>query len=431
MPPTSRSPSPPPAVELMRRHADAWAERAARGASAAADGDGLAEVVLVDGCAGTEYPHAPAEGPGAVGAAVRLLRGDRRGGVRVVLVEEDPAKVEWLQKALQRHLPGEPLGRVPADGALPGLNLWEADWSACGSLAGLAAEAREVLVLLDPASAAKLPLAPLLSLLRPGRAEVLLRFPAADLRRLARYRGSTLADLPPHARRTVEGVSRLLDDPRHAWAFAWRHALEGEGEEAAVRGVVGTYAERLGLECGRPVRWLALQPEAAPAEHLLLVAGDARGALELNRALFQTRCAGALPWPAEGGDELVRYPPGVELALFGDGAASQGQGRRERVVDRLLLAHSLAERFAGRSPTLEQVLRSVVDTDLLPEDVRQALLDLRRDGRALFRSLASPTVEIAFPRAGGRRPPAPRSRRRGPAPTELTLSFDPAEGDPG
>src|SRR5215218_9812410 len=93
-----------PARDLARRFAAAWADEAAR----ACAGEG--EIVLVDGFAGVDYPAPSSVLPGVSGAAMRLLRDERaRERIRVVMVEEDPAKVEWLARTLGCLLPGEAL----------------------------------------------------------------------------------------------------------------------------------------------------------------------------------------------------------------------------------------------------------------------------------------------------------------------------------
>ena len=91
------------------------------------------------------------------------------------------------------------------------------------------------------------------------------------------------------------------------------------------------------------------------------------------------------------------------------------------MLDRALLSRWLASRFAARSVRLEEVLRSCVDTDLFAEEIRRALLELRRDGRAVFRSLGGRS-EILFAEAGARpmHHPAPKKRRE----QELALALD-------
>lgn len=252
--------------------------------------------------------------------------------------------------------------------------------------------------------------------------DLLLRFPASDLRRLGGFRGVPLADLPPYARRAAEGISRLLGDERHSWALRWRAAQAERGDAAGEAEVVDAFASGLRGATGRPVRVFRVGP-ADGADALLLVSGDPARVLWMNEVLHDARSAGWLPWATEAEDGFVRTVARGELELFGGGAEG-----RERVVDLPALAHALAGRFAGRRVALRVVLESVRESALFVDDVRRALAALRRDGRALYRSLRRPDAEIAFIRSGGGllRGGA-RGRRRGGAEGELLLPFDPQD----
>jgi len=161
-------------------------------------------------------------------------------------------------------------------------------------------------------------------------------------------------------------------------------------------------------------------PGAEGTEHLLLVSPRPATILLLNRVVHALREDGALPWP-ESDAGAVCYPVRSELALFAESGAPP---RRERALDRRLLADSLARRFAGRSVGLDDVLRSLVDTDLFAGEVRRALLDLRREGRAEFRSLGAAGGAIAFASVGARTMHNRPARKRSLARQELTLALD-------
>ena len=63
-------------------------------------GKGEDEVLVVDPFAGADYPAPAAALPGMAGAATVLAR-QERALYRVLLREEDPAKVEWLRGVLE------------------------------------------------------------------------------------------------------------------------------------------------------------------------------------------------------------------------------------------------------------------------------------------------------------------------------------------
>ena len=410
-------PSTSPVRQIFRRYGEAWAREAVRSLARARRAGGEARVpgvLLVDPFAGTDYPDR-GERVGCVGAAATLLRASER--AIVALLEEDPAKVEWLRKRLAAAFPDAPVAAGPEPAT--GLNLWEASPAALAGLAGARDRDGATLLLLDPASASQLPLAALRGWMVDPGTDLLLRLPVADLRRLASHGGGPIADLPPRLRRTVEGLSSFLGDARHAWVHQWARGRR-EDVGAAAAGFVEAYAERARAAGIPVVRRLEVGTDAG-VEHLLLCTHRPAGALLLNRVLHELRAEGALPSPRhEGGP--VRYRRRTELALFSDDSTAAEDGR-ERSVDLHRLAHALGERFAGQSVTWDELVRSHAESDLLAEDLRRALLALRRDGRALFRSLA-PDSAIAFPRTGTRwvRGSTAPARRRGGA-EELELGI--------
>lgn len=404
---------------LLRGYALAWIERSLKGSVLrAASVDDPVEALFVDPFAGADHPLPPGSTPLAVQVLARLFApaGAAPARARAVLLEEDPVKLEWLREAcreagLEARTRGDP----------PEIALVEGRWEG-GAPGWEGEEARTALALLDPPRAGEIPLERILSLLRAQpQADLLLRFPASDLRRLSGFRGVPLADLPPYARRAAEGISRLLGDERHAWALRWRAAQAERGDAAGEAEVVDALAGRLRGATGRLVRVFRVE-SADGAEALLLVSGDPARVLLMNEVLHDARAAGWLPWAAEEEDGLVRTVARGELELFG----GVGEGR-DRVVDLSALAHALAGRFAGRRVELGTVLESVLESDLFLDDVRRALAALRRDGRALYRSLRRPDAEVAFIRSGGEQLPrrGARGRRRGGEEGELLLPFDP------
>jgi hypothetical protein len=369
-------------------------------------------VALVDAFAGADYPGDAGGAPGVMGAAAKLLRMEpARALARVLMVEEDPAKVAWLGETLARLFPGEAPRR--AGEALGALNLCEGLPEGVETLSGALEGSRDALVVLDPPAAGNLPLALVRGWLASPGTDLALRFPAADLRRLGRYPGVPVADLPLHLKRTVEGLSRFLGDARHGWLHAWTRSLEG-GVEGAIETMARSYARRLGEAGGALVRRVDL-PDGEAVDHFFLVTRRAARALLLNRVIHEMRRDGLLPWPGTVVG-VVSYPPSAELG-------PPARGRRDRVVDRAQAAHSIAQRFAGRVVPVEEVLRSQAETDLFADDLKRALLELRRDGRALFRTLGSGAeITFAAPGARGMHGHPPRRRRR--VRDELALALE-------
>lgn len=420
---SSSLPASPPARELLRRFAVAWAADALRGGRPPSDASGPdPAILLVDPFAGADYPIAEPEAPLGIAVAERLLAlknpGDRPEGVRVLLGDEDPHKVQWLTAAGQRAGLGDVLATAEEadEDARSGPVLVREgsarEWTAAPRALAAACQA---LVVLDPPSAAELPWETTASLVAQRRAEVLIHVPTAELRRLARFPATPLADLPPYGKRAVDGLSRFLGDRRHSWFLDWRAGAEEELEER----VVTAFRRRLEAEVGETVCRVTVPAGEAESFDLLLVRAAGWRALRIDELLFEARCEGTLPWPGES-PAWIRYERSADLQLFGD---AFGGARRERHVDRVLVAHTLAERFSGRTLRLDLLLRSLAGQGLFPDDVRRALGDLRKDGRALFRSLAAEDCEIAFPSTRLRTSAVGRRRRTTDA--ELSLSLDP------
>lgn len=399
-----------PVRELLRRYAAAWLESLPAGADA----------LLVDAFAGRDHPGSSGAEPEAIRAvgeaSARLARRGEAERVAWLLLEEDPAKVAWLRRGLEGaglH-EGRGGGEVAVEEGAPG----------GAELPERAAPAGHVLYVLDPPRPEQLPAELVEALLAAPGADAVIRLPTAGLRRLAEHRGTPLADLPPLVKRTVEGWSRLLGDPRRGWTAAWWEALAGGGVDEAVEAVVERYAARL----RGPARWAAPRAlaggGAAGAEHVVVTCTEPGRVLLVNGALDELRAAGLAPWDDEEGDGLVRHRPTGVIELFAASGAPEG---RERVVDSLALAHRVASRFSGRTVAWRDVLADFLHTGLREEDLRRAALELRREGRALFRSLAEPGDPIAFPR--GARRPAGRRRGGGRGGGDLSLPLD-GDGPP-
>ncbi|HYW07660.1 MAG TPA: hypothetical protein VE913_11930, partial [Longimicrobium sp.] len=87
-------------------------------------------------------------------------------------------------------------------------------------------------------------------------------------------------------------------------------------------------------------------------------------------------------------------------------------------------AELLAGRHRGATLPLRAVLIALADTDLTQDEVRRALGVLRREGRAVYRSLTHPDAVVIFPEEAV--VPAPRRKRRIEAPGSGDL-FGPEE----
>lgn len=436
MSPVTPHPSTAVAHEILDRYLEEWSEAVARDLRSARPAEDGAEpeplrAVYVDGFCHSGGRHllvGPGRAAGETGSALRGVRAldrlaARAPGTRVplhataVLVEEDPAALERLLADLERIGAGARVRRVedPAGLAAGEIGVVHAELrEVADRLADYVAEAAHALCFLAPPAAGKLPLSIVRSLATADGVDLLLAFPHADLQKQTRYRGSTLADLPTHARQMVDGYSALLGDARYEWLQLWRQAeKEGGAREAELR-VVERYAARL-RETGEVVKPVSVHFSEEPADslHLFLLTADPARALALNRAL---RDAGVEEQATRDDSFRVKREetePGeaevLELfALGADDAPPAAPGVAE--VDAELLARTLAERFRGRTVTYHQVLLGLVGTDLTPEEVRRAMAALKRTGEALYRSLTDPEAEVVFPRD----PVAPAKRKRAP-----------------
>lgn len=425
-----------PQDEIVRRYLQLWVRDLLRLVPLPdAEEAGERRLLYVDGFAGAERRFGRAAAPDGEpdAAAARLLTvfqasadhlGRPRGWLNALLIEEDPAYLARLREALGEVGLGERV-REGADARSLGageIALVQGEWREVARAEALPG-GWCVLQLLDPPAPGALPLASLRPCLAAGH-ELLVLFPGAALQRQSRFPTGSLTDLPPYARRAVEGYSALLGDPAHGWLIEFR-AVEGErGPEAGEEAVAERYLAALreagagGVTRRVPIR----APGADGAAHLLLHARDPGRALELNESLFRGRSEGWLE--REEPAALVREEAAGELELFGGRAGGGGGLLREPNLPEI--ANRISREMAGRTLTLAEVLAHLGGSGLFPGEVRRALTALRRDGRALFRSLADGEARIAFPRGRDARRMGGR-RRRSRAP-EL---FGPGEGGGG
>jgi hypothetical protein len=434
--PVTPHPSTAVAHEVLDHFLGEWAEGAARGLRAARPAEDAAEpapfrVVYVDAFCNSGGRHVLV-GPGrsaAPGSAVRGVRAldriaARAPGARVplhataVLVEPDPAEVERLAHDLERagaghrvRRDGDPAGLAPGEVAL-----LHAEWADAAERVARCVEAADhALCFLAPPAPGKLPLPSLRALGGAERADLLVSLPHADLRKLARYRGSTIADLPAHARQLVEGYSALFGDARYEWMSLWREAERAAGEREAEARLAERYAEILAGASGERVRHVPvyLSDEPADSLHLFLSTPDPLRALALNAALD---AAGALEAAALDRGFRAAEDAGAEeaavLELFAAEPAGEARAPLSRPADLPRLARTVRERFRGRRVAYGEVAGALLGTDVTPDELRRALASLKRTGEVVYRSLADAGAEVEFPETPV--PPArPKRSRRG------------------
>lgn len=404
-------PVPPPSLDaalhpVLAAFAGAWARDAAR----VIVEEGPRGIVYVDAFAGAEYVFGVGDpgrqGPSRAVAAARAVLEAAPEHARAVLVEEDPGLLARLRAELEDAGWG---GRIQADPARLGAGevaLVEADFRNVADVLLAFPEPTRALLWMAPPSARRLPWPLLEAVLGDAGTDLLLRFPHTDYEKQGKFSGP-LADLPPFAKRIVEGCSALLGDARHEWVFAWRAAEREGGAGRALEGVVERFRARLENAAeGRVLKGARVASgEDAAAAHLFLVASEPAAALALNAAVqgagLADRAASVLLPPST---EPPAPPPALDL--FGALEAAPEPTRR---ADPAAAAVLLAERHRGQSLPLREVLAGLTDSDLTPDEVRGALGVLRKEGRAVYRSLAQPDAVVIFPEEPVVR--APRRRR--------------------
>ncbi|HEX7241768.1 MAG TPA: hypothetical protein VF263_15920 [Longimicrobiaceae bacterium] len=453
MSPVTPHPSTAVAHEILDHYLAEWAEavaRGLRGARPAEEGEeepAPVRVVYADGFCNSGGRHSlvgPGRAAAGAGSALRGVRALERLAARApgaraglhataVLVEEDPAEVDRLERTLDAAGLGARVRRTddPAGLAAGEVGLVQAGLAEAAEGVGRAlAAADHALCFLAPPAAGKLPLAVVRSLAARG-ADLLVAFPHAELLKQARWRGSTLADLPSHARQQVDGYSALFGDARYEWLPLWREAERAGGAGEAEARMVERYAARLAEIPGRTLKRLPVHLSDEPADslYLFLLAADPAGALWLNRAVREAGVADRADLDrAFRAEEAPAEEAVLELFAPEEGGDGPLAPPGERPADTARLARTLVERFRGRTVPYGEVLRGLADTDLTGDEVRRAMAALKRTGEAAYRSLSGPAAEVEFPEV----PVVPARRRAARArPADLPLlaglETDPAE----
>ena len=418
------NPAPPPAPDaalhpVLAAFAGAWARDAAR--AQADDAGAPRRLVYVDAFAGAEYSFGVGDpgrqGPSRAVAAARAVLDAAPELASAVLVEEDPA----LLARFRAELEGMGWGDRVRDAGDPGpgeVGLVEADFRNVADVVLALPESVRALLWMAPPSARRVPWALIEAVLGDPAIDLLLRFPHADFEKQAKFSGP-LADLPPFARRIVEGCSSLLGDARHEWVFGWRAAEREGGVGRALEGVLERFRTRLERAAeGRVLKGARVAAgEDAVAAHLFLVTSEPSAALALNAAVqgagLEDRAASVLLAPST---EPAEPPPAEVLDLFGAPDAVPEPSRR---ADPAAAAELLAGRHRGQTLAFREVLAGLTDSDLTPDEVRGALALLKKEGRAVFRSLAQPEAVVTFPEEAVVRQPRPRGKRQVPGAGDL------------
>lgn len=354
---------------------------------------------FVDAFAGADLQRAALRGAmveaGGL-AAVRAMAdsGDR---IRIVLADEDPGLLVRLEDELDRLGAGGRVRRTRDVASIQSGEIGLVESSFAALSAGLvdAMGDSAALVRLAPLSARALPWTALQPIASRDDTELLLRFPAEDFHKQARVTGP-IADFPPNIRRLVEGCSALLGDGRHGWLSAWRDAVRRDGMDAALDAVVDRYRELIvGAGEGRVVRAQRLGSRA-DSIHLLLATSNPAHVLELNGAIAD---GGADPLPPaitaaqpEPEPEVVEAP--VALDLFP--VPPPPVEPKPRGPDLRAVADDLHGRHRGSLVAYPGLLATLAESGLTPEQVREALSILKREGRAAYRSLDAADAEIDF-----------------------------------
>lgn len=421
-------PAPPPAPDaalhpVLAAFAGAWARDAVRAAARAEEEDPGAQrrIVYLDAFAGAEYSFGVGDpgrqGPSRAVAAVRAVLDTAPELASAVLVEEDPALLARFRAELEGIGWGDRVRDAADPAALaPGeVGLVEADFRNVADVLLALPESARALLWMAPPSARRLPWALIQAVLGDPAIDLLLRFPHADFEKQGKFSGP-LADFPPFAKRIVEGCSALLGDARHEWVFGWRAAERAGGAGRALEAVLERFRARLEKAAERRVLKAArvAAGEDAVAAHLFLASSEPAAALALNAAVqgagLEDRAASVLLPPAS---ETAEPPPEEVLDLFG---VAPEPSRR---ADPAAAAELLARRHRGQTLPFRDVLAGLTDSDLTQDEVRGALALLKKEGRAVFRSLAQPDAVVNFPEERVVRLPRPRGRREVPGAGDL------------
>jgi hypothetical protein len=291
-------------------------------------------------------------------------------GSETLLIQEDPVLAAQLRACF-------------AEG---GVEVVEAPfWEAIDLVANRAAAIPNALLWLDPPAPVHLSLDAVRVLATLPSLDVWIRFPHEDLQKLASFRSTPVADLPPHFRRVVEGCGRLLGDPRGSWLAEWRQIEAEHGSRAAADAMARQFGERLvSVAEERAFKATELDLQGTGTLHLFGLASNPRRLLAMNAAVEELELDDFVRWPGERFRLAPPTPLAEALELF-PGATAPTSVRRH--LNEAALAEMIASRFLGKRVTWDEILRNLLDTDVLPDDPIRALRLLRRSGRALCRSL--------------------------------------------
>lgn len=392
---------------------------------------------FVDGFAGAEFAFGTGVARGAdeetrAAAVIAALGGISDVTVNVALVEEDPAYLQRIYADLERTDASERV-RGTRDFSIlePGeIALAEVPFhDAAQAVAAFVGSASHPLVWLAPPAARQLPWALVKTVIAASRGDVLVRFPATDFEKQARF-PVPMADLPPFARRIVEGCSAMLDDAKHAWLPEWRAAERSGGLSAALDAAAARYEKLLSSVAGdrivRAIR-LADSEDGRTETRLFLVSADPLAALDLNTAIRDAGLIDRAATRLEASAEPEEAPPESPLLdLFPADVAPPPAPSGPR-TDAAALAERIARGYVGRTLPWRELTRAFAHTDATPDDLRRALALLKRDGRAVFRALEDGEL-VDFPTEPVK--PAPRAasksgkKKRKAAPGEVGLFGD-------
>jgi hypothetical protein len=405
-------------------YAGRWARAQVRSTEPEGEAVEPSSAWFVDAFAGADLQRAAIRGVAVEAGGLASVRAmtDSVDRLRIVLADEDPGLLVRLEDELERLGMGGRVRRTRDVASIqPGeIGLVESSFPALSAGLVDAISDSAALVRLAPLSARALPSTALQTMASREETELLLRFPAEDFHKQARVTGP-IADFPPNIRRLVEGCSALLGDGRHSWLSAWRDAVRRDGADAALDEVVDRYRELIvGAGEGRIVRTQRLG-----GVHLLLATFNPAHVLELNGAIAD---GGVDPLPpaviaAEPEPELEPEVVEAPIALDLFPVSPPPVEPKPRGADLRAVGDDLHARHRGALVVYRDMLATLADSGLTPEQVREALSILKREGRAAYRSLDAADAEIDFllePAA----PAPPRKRKpRKVAPGELGL-FD-------
>jgi hypothetical protein len=400
------TPSASPDPELLScaiagGYAGRWARAQVRRAEPEGEALEPSSTWFVDAFAGADLQRAAIRGAAVEAGGIASVRAmaDTVDRIRVVLADEDPGLLVRLEDELERlGMAGRVRRTRDVASIAPGeIGLVESSFVALSAGLVDAMGDSAALVRLAPLSARALPWTALQPIASRAETELLLRFPAEDFHKQARVTGP-IADFPPNIRRLVEGCSALLGDGRHGWLGAWRDTVRRDGADAALDAVVDRYGELIVTAGEGRIGRVQRLGSGAESIHLLLSTFNPAHVLELNGAIAD---GGADPLPPvihavdpEPEPELEVVEAPIALDLFP--VPPSPVEPKPRGPDLRAVADELHARHRGSLVTYPDLLATLADSGLTPEQVREALSILKREGRAAYRSLDAADAEIDF-----------------------------------